>query len=322
MYNMELKNDYIDSLIKTNKVSYRLYNKLFILSAFMESRLNKDICAFNKEELMKLFTELGTSKNSTTIINYNFLLKAYKQYCIGKDVKGANLNILETKQIKSIECNNDYIILNDEDIDSLTTSIPIEGTEYNVIIFLRLLWEIDAREKPIDILKLKIGDVKDYTIMINNHTYPISNYLYSLIMEFAHEEKIRIIRGDQEWDRKILTAEKNGGYIFRKTLTSTTKAGISMTVNGMDNIINKWCLKWLENVITIKDITMSLALKYMLTHKKTHTEMFTESRYFQKLLSFVYQDVFNKNAKNKFPELYKRYVMYFVELKNKYRHFV
>lgn len=322
MYNIELKNDYINSLIQNNKVSYRLYNKLFTLSAFMENRLNKDIHAFDKEELMELFIELGANKNSTTIINYNFLLKAYKQYCANKGVEGANLNILETKQIKTIECNNDYIILNDEDIDNLTMNTPIEGTEYNIIIFLRLLWEIDAREKPIDILKLKIWDVNNHTVTINNHTYSISGYLYNLIMEFAFEEKIYVSRGEQEWYRTILTAEKNGGYIFRKTLTSTTKLGKPMSVNNMDNILNKWCLKWLDNVITIKDITMSLVLKYMLTHKKTHTEMFTESRYFQKLLSFVYQDVFNKNAKNKFPELYKEYVNYFVGLKNKYKHFV
>jgi hypothetical protein len=322
MYNIDLKNKYINLLIEMNKISYRLYNKLFMLSSFMENDLNKDLSAFNRDELLELFTKLGEDKNSTTIINYNFLLKAYKQYCVKENVENANSDVLETKQIKTIECDNNYIILNDKDVDNLTMNTPIDGTEHNVIIFLRLLWEIDAREKPIDILKLKIWDVKDYTVTINNHTYPISNYLYALIKEFANESKILVKRDKQEWERKILTAEQNDGLIFRKTLTSCTRTGEPMSVNAMDNIINKWCLKWLDNVITIKDFTMSLALKYMLVNKKTHTEMFTESRYFQKLLSFVYRDVFNKNAKKKFPELYRQYVNYFVELKNKYKHFV
>jgi hypothetical protein len=60
----------------------------------------------------------------------------------------------------------------------------------------------------------------------------------------------------------------------------------------------------------------------MLTHKKTHTEMFTEQIFFQKTLSFVYQDIFNKYAKEKYPDLYKKYVSYFVELDKKYNSYV
>jgi integrase len=321
-YNYELKDNFINNLIEKKKTSYKLYNKIFNSSARLEEKLKKDLCSFTKEDLTIFYNELAKNIKNITIINYNFLVKDYKMYCDKTaHIENVSMDILQSKDIKNIKSDKEYTILNDEEFNKLMSIAP-ENSEMNIILVLRTIWETDARPKFCDILKLKISDIdkENEVAYINNISYKLSKGLIDKIIEWANTTEIDV------WNRgmyKLASMDENNGYVFRKIKSSKTKLGIPMSLVNFDNSLYAWGLKYLQgDVLTVKDIYMSLALKYMLINRKTHTEMFTEQRYFQKTLSFVYQNLFNKYAKVKYPALYDEYANYFVELGKKYNYCV
>jgi hypothetical protein len=93
--------------------------------------------------------------------------------------------------------------------------------------------------------------------------------------------------------------------------------GEPMTVAKFSNLMCQFAKRHLgeEGTINTSDLSMSLALKYMLVNKKTHSEMATEKRYFKNIFSVVYKEIFDTFANEKFPKLYKDFIEYFVELK-------
>lgn len=322
-YNDSRKLTFINYLIEKNKISYRMYNKIFFITAKFEDLFGKDVSCFASDELLMIYREIAEKVKYNTVATYNSLIGDYKEWCAEKNIESIP-DICNAIELRTIKRYKQYTILNDSDMKELTgdsdTLVDIDGADYNAIIFMRLLWEIDARQKPEDILRIKIDDLDliESTILINNTKYKISPYLAGLIYEFAELDYITFVGKNGRY--AIYPAKNNAGYILRPARTKNTRIGEPFTVPRMSNFMFMYCKRH-ESIepLSINDLLMSLALKHMLKFMKTHTEMYTERRYFANIPSSIYKSVFEKYAKEKFPELYKAYYAEFIGLKQKFQ---
>ena len=317
-YNDDLKQDFINAMIKAEKSYVQAYIGLFSKSAKMEVLFNKDLAKFTSEDLLVLFKDTAKNLKYTTILSYNSLIKNYKDWV---KVNCPNVEVVEetctVEQLTTISNFRQYVIFNDNDINKLTIDAKIDGADYNSLIFLRLFWEIEGQESSKDICKLNIENVnyENKTVKLYNSkkkiftTYQISNWLNEIIKEYADKERITFF--NRHGDYFIGTAEENNGFVIRTTKSSKTNIddmGKAITPSKMSNILHNYCNTKLNEIITINDLSMSLALRDMILLTKTPLQMYSEKRYFANISTNVYKNVLDNYGQWKYKDDYKTYV--------------
>lgn len=298
-------------MIQKNATYVHICDGLFKTALPFEQLHNKDLYSFTVEDLYTMFKNIAPMIKYTTALSYNSLIKKYKEWCV-KNGMDATVDVCNVKDINKFSANfKQYVIFNDEDIDDITINLPADGADYNVMLFIRIFWEIDGQEEVNDILKLRIQDIfEEHNILrINNHYYNVSTWLIESLLEFSQMERLTF--KNKLGTYRILTAEENGGYIFRTTYTARGKFGEPMDAIKFSNLIYQFSERNLDEIITINDLMMSLSLRYMVINKMTNTEMHTSKRYFKNMPSYVFAEIFNAYAKEKYVEPYKKYVDYF-----------
>ncbi len=312
-YNKKIKSMFLNRIISENKSYINAYESLFNLSSEFESINCKDLFSFTSENLMNMYIAIAKKIKFSTALNYNSLIKNYKEWAMSIGEK-AEEEICSVSDLKSIINFKQYVVYNDSEVTNLTENAIIEGADYNYILFIKLFWEIDGQESANDILSLFIEDVniEDNKVTIYRdksepHIYSISEWLTGFIVEYA--DITRLVFKNKSGSYRILSAKENGGYVFRTIYTKKTIPGTAISATKFSGMLNQYCQGHLDETITVNDLLMSLALKYMLINKKSHKQMYTQKRYFKNLSSHVYKEVFDKYAKDKYPELYEEYIL-------------
>jgi hypothetical protein len=314
-YNNELKMNFINDKLAKSTSYINAYYSLFDMSNEIETFYNKDLYEFTTSDIEMFLKSIAPNIKYMSALLYNDLIRDYKRWVDTNthldviSLEGCPIGVL-----KDITTFKAYTILNDDDINEITKESVIDGGDYIPVIFIRLLWELDAQVDISDIIKIKVTDLvkQNNTIIIGGTPYSISPNLLSFIYNFA---KLDYIDYRYKGRYKIPTSEKNGGYIFRTRATHKTVLGKPMTRERFSDIFHDYVERNYNDAFAINDIVMSLALKHMLKYKKTHTIMQTEKRYFSKVTSHVYGDVLVNYGKEKFPNEYNDYLQYFNSLR-------
>jgi integrase len=322
-YNEDMKFEFINKMIETNKSYISAYQRLFEMTAPFEMIHNKDLSMFDSKDLLMVFKSISHNIKYTTVMTYNSLVGNYKDWLvgIGGKVLGGVCTVDELKTIKNYK---KYVIFNEDDILNITERLPMDGADYNIALFIGLFWQIDGQESHKDVLKLRVQDIdfdNDIIRIYNSKTnkyneYKInSRWLMESLYEYANMTSLEFANKNGSY--AIKTAEENNGYIFRMTYTRRTKVGEPIDGVKFSNTLYQFCERRLTDVITINDILMSLALRDMVANKKSPAEMYTQKKYFANLPSSVYANVFVDNAHNKYPNKAEQYIEYFKNLQKK-----
>lgn len=313
LFNDELKDLFINAMIAKRKSYVQAYESLFSISTNVEELYGKDLYEFTSENLLVLFKNTSKYLKYTTVLSYNSLVKNYKEW-VKRNIKNAHVidGICSAEQLKTITNFKSYVIFNDREMDEITIDAMFDGADYNALIFIRLFWETDGQETASDLCAINIKDfdylnrtIKIYSTRKGVCTiYEISEWLAEMIYEFAETD--RLVFFGRQGSYPIGTAESNNGYIFRMSKSKKTNPdtlGKPMTAIKMSNVLNNYCSQNLTEAITVNDLLMSLALRYMVLKSKTPSEMITEKRYFKNLPHYVYNDVLNTYGQIKYGVL-------------------
>lgn len=331
-YNEDQKLMFIEQMEEAEKSYISSYQRLFTATKPFEEMHRKDLAVFSPKDLLIVFKSLSREIKYTTALTYNSLVADYKNWSQSSGIE----TIEETctvDDLKSIRGFKQYVIFNDADIDAITKYGVIDGGDYNIALSLRLFWDIDGQEDILDVLKLRLEDIdrenntvtirrtlykvedrKRTVIGVEPHTYHIDdNWVILSLLVYADKNRLEFF--GRQGSYEILSAEENDGLIFRMTKTKRTKVGQPIDGIKFSNTLYQFCARRLSETITINDILASLALKFMVKHKKSPAEMYTSRRYFANIPSSVYADIFTAYAQNKYPNEWKEYVEYYQKLK-------
>lgn len=274
--------------LENNGVRYILNSKI----VKEEEKLNKDIAEFNKEELLNLFKGMGIKTQSA--LSYTAHISNYKDWYKENVNSSIPMEIPNANDIRERLEDEEYNIVTDKDIITMTEKIYFDDSDLNLIVFMRLFWEIDGQEKEQDILNLKIDDFdfEGKTVTIKNHKYSLSSWLLELVKDYS--EMSELVFQGKKGSYAIFTAKENEGYIFRKTKTKRTKTGTHITKGQLANLFYQYSLRRLDILLSLNDLKMSLAMRHMVQNEKTPTEMLVEKRYLNLAYSNIYKRVFDK----------------------------
>jgi len=322
----ENKKKFIGYLVDNEKASIRMYGNLFNISKVYEEKFKKDLYSFTPNELMEIYNEMAKKTRFNTVSTYNGLISEYKQWCLSNGCEGVILETCTRIDLKKIKHYKEYTIINDNDMKILTETEQLDGADFNIAIFMRIFWEIDGQESIENILNIRIQDLdsSNNALKIGEKKYKISTYIADLIDEYSQMDRITF--AGREGEYKMNSAKDFGGIIIRPTNMSD-RIGEPFTTTHLSNMFVKYHQRRIKKAskivesfeeeierITVSDLIMSLAIRHMVTYKKTHAEMATSKKYFSNIPSTVYKMIFESNAKQKFPKQYNEYLVYYKNL--------
>lgn len=93
MYNSIIKENFLND--RYSEPAAKQYQYLFEKIAIVEENQEKDIYKFNCSELLEVFQKLKI-KNDRQKIIYKGMLSNYIQWCIDKEIKNENENLVKT----------------------------------------------------------------------------------------------------------------------------------------------------------------------------------------------------------------------------------
>ena len=213
-FNQERKDKYLND-IPTNQKS--ALKRIFLASYEQETKLKKDLCDFDREELLKLYSYINA-----TSVNLHCLIKKYMD-----DVDPAN----KQKHAEITEgisrgfllqyCNKvarKYRILSRQEVLDLMTD-PVFMNAMDQFVILALFEGIRGVE-GCELLNLKRQDVKmENGICIVNlctgRTVEISERLYNIIMNAIEEDSYMVIRNGFPVVYKL----ENTDNVIRRSIT-------------------------------------------------------------------------------------------------------
>lgn len=333
-YNEDQKYTFIEEMEEASKSYISSYQRLFAMTKSFEEMHCKDLAVFSSQDLLLVFKSIAQEVKYTTALTYNSLVDDYKEWVRFHSLESTE-DTCSVDNLKTIRDFKQYVIFNEGDINDITKYAPLDGGDYNIALSLKLFWDIDGQEDILDVLKLRVQNIdveaktitiyrtlyklenrKKTQIGIEPHTYKINdNWTISSLLEYASMTSMEFYGRQGSYD--ILSAEDNGGLIFRMTKTKRTRVGEPLDGVKFSNTLYQFCARNLTETITINDIVASLALRHMVTHKKSPAEMYTGKRYFANMPSSVYAEIFKQNASAKYPKEFAVYVDFYKNLEKK-----
>jgi hypothetical protein len=308
-----------DKLEKENNTYIAMYKRLFQIAMLFERLHGKDLYSFTRNDLLTMFSSVAKDFRYNTIVTFNSLVSNYKDWAINKGYP-AIADTCTIDELKSIDNYKQYVILTEDDILNITEDLVMDGMDYMPVAFIRLFWEIDGQESVKDVLSIKIDDLNEYhnTIKINNREYKISQWLRDFLIAYAELDYLTFTKGGKHGRYPILPAIANDGYIFRMMYNKRTNVGEPMKMAQFSNAMCSFGKNNLTEQVTVDDLLMSMALRHMVTYKKSHTQMFTQKMYFKNMPSTVFAEVFKNYAEEFYPNEYKTYLLHYQMLDKKY----
>lgn len=214
-YNQERKDKYLED----NPINQRsALKRIFLASYEQEKHLGKDLCDFNREELLKLYSYINASSVSV-LYNLHCLIKRYMNDVDPKNIQ-KHYDETEgiTREFLLRYCNKvarKYRILTRQEVIDIIEN-PVFMNTMDQFVFLALFEGIKGHT-CCEILNLRPQDVKIengiYTAhLCTGRTVDISGKLYNLIMNTIESDTYVTIRKGTQMEYPL---EKTG-FIFRR----------------------------------------------------------------------------------------------------------
>lgn len=290
-----LKEEFKSSLIVTESNS-NAFESIFKIAIPFEKEFKKELHEFSSKEIYTMFESIANTVKFKTLQVYNSLISTYmtfakdKGFVVGGVCSVASLRYLSESTVQ-------YVILSKRDIEDLTVNFIPDGADFNAWLFIWTMIETNGQVDSQDILNLKLSDIKEdsdghYILFKNRHfsrinKFYVSNDLIFNIIDFAEQSELECV--GKKGSYRILTAEENDGFIFRKMKTKRTKVGESITNKSFTNILHNFCKRNLPYIINQSDILMSLAVRDMINNNKDYSEISRSGKYFKSVDEKIYK---------------------------------
>lgn len=189
MYNEERKLEYIQEAKKTNVQLEQVLLRRFEETAFMEKKLNKDLCEWNVVQILDYYKSI-VSRSLETLLMFHSSLNQYARWCLERNFMADSQNHFEEidREILNVECiNKAYlykgIISRRELINLLKDDIY---QPYEKFLVLATFEGLGGKGYS-DFLNLTMDDFDGFTIHLPNRTIQCSKELIEYAKQSSNE---------------------------------------------------------------------------------------------------------------------------------------
>lgn len=200
MYNANFKNRFLEEEIK-NGVSENMIKaqkSMFEFTEKMEEMYQKDLCLFNAEELIGMYTSKG-SYSTESLLTYNGYMKPYGRFCLQEEMIESGINLFE--QLGRDELSNCI------HVNNLKKSIVTKEEIYRIIdqldeayeaFILLAIFEGIKGAKDVELANVKPSDFDGLKVkLITGREFIVSQKLKDLAIESASQYNYAILKGDE-----------------------------------------------------------------------------------------------------------------------------
>lgn len=175
MYNENIKHEYIEYKRENAKLSPYFLERLFERTCKYEEELNKDLCDFNKDEIIDMYKAMNMH-SLEILTNINSQLSSYAQYCLNNFIISDFQNHFSEIDIKTantlLPAKSEYQIISRAALLEFAKSLPNASDSFILLCLFEGIRGLDCSE----IRQIKIEDFNNDILRINtNHIKDINN---------------------------------------------------------------------------------------------------------------------------------------------------